>query len=135
MRPPGRSPAPWPTVKQRTSRPRSNKRGEELKEKIGDQNFEAANLLAHCKHRQAIGTAQKAYSSAQNLDQRLFALYVQAVAAEESGDQGTASSAYAQAVKDDPSRGPEEKVRVQCLEGVMKVQKIRQEYGLPPTCK
>ena len=34
-----------------------------LKEKIGEQNFEAANLLAHCKHRQAIGAAQKAYAS------------------------------------------------------------------------
>jgi uncharacterized membrane-anchored protein YhcB (DUF1043 family) len=108
---------------------------EALKEKIGDQNFEAANLLAHCKHKQAIGTAQKAYSSTQNPEQRLYALYIQAVAAEESGDQKSASSAYAQAIQDDPSRGPEEKIRAKCLEGVMKAQKVRQDYGLPPLCK
>jgi len=108
---------------------------EELKEKIGDQNFEAANLLAHCKHRQAIGAAQKAYSSTQNPDQRLYALYIQAVAAEESGDQKSASSAYDQAIQDDPSRGPAEKIRAKCLEGVMKAQKVRQDYGLPPLCK
>ncbi len=108
---------------------------EALKEKIGDQNFEAANLLAHCKHRQAIGTAQKAYSSTQNPEQRLYALYIQAVAAEESGDQKSASSAYAQAIQDDPSRGPAEKIRAKCLEGVMKAQKVRQDYGLPPLCK
>jgi tetratricopeptide (TPR) repeat protein len=108
---------------------------EELKEKIGDQNFEAANLLAHCKHRQAIETAQKAYSSTQNPDQRLYALYIQAVAAEESGDQKSASSAYDRAIQDDPSRGPAEKIRAKCLEGVMKAQKVRQDYGLPPLCK
>ena len=107
----------------------------EMKKKIGDQNFEAANLLAHCKHRQAIGAAQKAYSSTQDPEQRLFALYLQAVAAEESGDRELASSVYAQAVKDDPSKGPVEKVKVQCLEGVMKAQKARQDYGLPPLCK
>jgi hypothetical protein len=106
-----------------------------LKEKIGDQNFEAANLLAHCKHRQAIGAAEKAYSSTQNPEQRLYALYIQAVAAEESGDQKSASSVYARAVQDDPSRGPVEKMKVQCLEGVMKVQKVRKDYGLPPLCK
>jgi hypothetical protein len=108
---------------------------EELKEKIGDQNFEAANLLAHCKHRQAIGAAQKAYSSTQNPEQRLFALYIQAVAAEESGDRDMASSVYAQAIKDDPSKGPVEKMKVQCLEGVMKAQKVRKDFGLPPLCK
>jgi hypothetical protein len=108
---------------------------EELKEKIGDQNFEAANLLAHCKHRQAIGAAEKAYSSTQNPEQRLYALYIQAVAAEESGDQKSASSIYARAIQDDPSKGPVEKMKVQCLEGVMKIQKLRKDYGLPPLCK
>jgi uncharacterized membrane protein len=68
-------------------------------------------------------------------EQRLFALYIQAVAAEESGDQRSASSAYAQAIQDDPSRGPEEKIRAKCLEGVMKAQKVRQDHGLPPLCK
>jgi len=108
---------------------------EELKEKIGDQNFEAANLLAHCKHRQAIAAAQKAYSSTQNPEQRIFALYIQAVAAEESGDRELASSVYAQAVQDYPAKGPVEKIKVQGLEGVMKTQKVRQDYGLPPLCK
>lgn len=107
----------------------------ELKKRIGDQNFEAANLLAHCKHPQAIAAAQKAESSRQTAEQRLYALYIQAVAAEESGDQRLASSAYSRVVQEDPSRGPVEKLRTQCLEGIMKIQKLRKENGLPPLCK
>jgi len=83
----------------------------------------------------AIAAAQKAYSSTQNPEQRIFALYIQAVAAEESGDRELASSVYAQAVQDYPAKGPVEKIKVQGLEGVMKTQKVRQDYGLPPLCK
>jgi osmotically inducible lipoprotein OsmB len=107
---------------------------EELKKRIGDQNFEAATFLAKCNHRKAIDTAQKAESSA-DAQQRLYALYIQAVAAEESGDQKLASSVYSRVLQEDPSRGPEDKLKTQCLQGVMKVQKIRQENGLPPLCK
>jgi hypothetical protein len=108
---------------------------EEIKKRIGDQNFEAATFLAKCNHRKAIDTAQKAEASSQDSQQRLYALYIQAVAAEESGDQKLASSVYSRVIQQDPSRGPEDKLKTQCLQGVMKVQKIRQENGLPPLCK
>jgi hypothetical protein len=108
---------------------------EELKKRIGDENFEAATFLAKCNHRKAINTAQKAEASSQDAQQRIYALYIQALAAEESGDQKLASSTYSRVIQEDPSRGPEEKLKTQCLQGVMKVQKIRQEKGLPPLCK
>jgi uncharacterized membrane-anchored protein YhcB (DUF1043 family) len=108
---------------------------EELKKRIGDQNFEAATFLAKCNHRKAIDTAQKAEASSQDAQQRLYALYIQALAAEESGDQKLASSMYSRVIQEDPSRGPEEKLKTQCLQGVMKIQKVRQENGLPPLCK
>jgi len=108
---------------------------EELKKRIGDQNFEAATYLAKCNHRKAIDSAQKAEASSQDSQQRLYAQYIQAIAAEESGDQKLASSVYSRVLQEDPSRGPEEKLKTQCLQGVMKVQKVRQENGLPPLCK
>ena len=108
---------------------------EEIKKRIGDQNFEAATFLAKCNHRKAINTAQKAESSTQDAQQRLYALYIQALAAEESGDQKLASSMYSRIIQEEPSRGPEEKLKTQCLQGVMKIQKVRQENGLPPLCK
>jgi hypothetical protein len=108
---------------------------EEIKKRIGDQNFEAATFLAKCNHKKAIDTAQKAEASSQDAQQRLYALYIQALAAEESGDQKLASSMYSRVIQEEPSRGPEEKLKTQCLQGVMKIQKVRQENGLPPLCK
>ena len=107
---------------------------EEVKKRIGDLNFEAATFLAKCNHKKAIDTAQKAEASA-DAQQRLYALYIQALAAEESGDQKLASSMYSRVIQEEPSRGPEEKLKTQCLQGVMKIQKVRQENGLPPLCK
>jgi hypothetical protein len=108
---------------------------EEIKKRIGDQNFEAATFLAKCNHRKAIDTAKKAEASSQDGQQRLYALYIQALAAEESGDQKLASLMYSRIIQEEPSRGPEEKLKTQCLQGVMKIQKVRQENGLPPLCK
>ena len=107
----------------------------EFKEKIGKQNFEAALLLGECKHKEAISAAGRAYIELPDPKQRVGALYIQAIAAEESGDKAFASALYPRIVQEDPSRGDVEKVRSATLEGVMKVQKIRQEHGLPPFCK
>jgi hypothetical protein len=108
---------------------------EETKKRIGEENFEAAVFLAKCNHKKAVNTAQKAEASSKDAQQRLYALYIQAIAAEEAGDQKLASSTYSKVIQEDPSRGPEEKLKTQCLQGVMKVQKLRQENGLPPLCK
>jgi hypothetical protein len=105
-----------------------------LEKEIGRKNFEAARLLADCKHGQAIGAAVEAYAGTQNSKQRSYALMIQAIAAEELGDKALASSLYPRIVQEDPSLGTKEKARAETLEGVMKIQKIRKDYGLPPIC-
>ena len=103
-------------------------------EETYEPNFEAARLLADCKHGQAIGAAVEAYAGTQNSKQRSYALMIQAIAAEELGDKALASSLYPRIVQEDPSLGTKEKARAETLEGVMKIQKIRKDYGLPPIC-
>jgi hypothetical protein len=106
----------------------------ELKKKIGDENYEAVVLFAGCKHREAIGAANEAYVATPDKDRRIYALMVQAMAAEESGNKRLASTIYPRMVQEDPARQSIEKARADTLEGVIMVQKIRQAHGLPPLC-
>lgn len=112
----------------------SDPRFAQLEEKIGKENFEAAKLLAGCKHGQAIGAAVEAYAGTQDPKQRAYALLIQAIAAEEMGDKDLAASLYPRIVQAAPSIGTVEKARAEALEGVMKIQRIRQDHGLPPLC-
>jgi len=107
----------------------------ELQKEIGKKNFEAATLLAECRHREAIGAAEESYAATQDPKQRLYALFLKAAAAEESGNKELSGSTYAKIAQEDPGRGNAEKARSDTLEGIMKIQKIRQEHGLPPFCK
>jgi hypothetical protein len=107
----------------------------ELRQRIGDRNYATALLLAQCKHREAIASADETLAATQNREQRTYALLIQSVAAEESGDKALASSIYPKIVQEDASRGSAEKLRADALEGVIKVQAARREHGLPPTCK
>ena len=106
----------------------------ELEKEIGKKNFEAATLIADCKHGQAIGTAVEAYAQTQDSKQRAYALMIQAIAAEEMGDKDMAASLYPRIAQAAPSIGTPEKARTEALEGVMGIQKIRKDYGLPPLC-
>ena len=107
----------------------------ELQKQVGPKNFEAATLLAECRHREAIGAAEESYASTQDPKQRVYALFIKAAAAEESGNKELAGSSYAKIAQEDPGRGNAEKVRSDTLEGIMKIQKIRGEHGLSPFCK
>lgn len=106
-----------------------------LRQKIGDRNYATTVLLTQCRHKDAIASAQETLGASQSKDERVYAMLIQGIAAEESGDKALASSVYPRIVQEDPARGSVEKVRADALEGVMKVQATRRDHGLPPLCK
>lgn len=106
----------------------------ELRQRIGDKNYATALLLAQCQHRNAIASAQETLAATQEPKQRMYALFIESIAAEESGDKALAASIYPKMLQEDGSLGSVEKLRADTLEGVMKVQAARREYGLPPIC-
>ena len=118
-----------------TSKPRPDPKLAELRQRIGDRNYASALLLAQCKHRDAIASAEETLGATQDRRQRTYAMLIQGIAAEESGDKALAASIYPKIVQEDASRGSVEKLRADTLEGVMKVQAARREHGFPPTCK
>ena len=83
----------------------------ELRQRIGDKNYASALLLAQCKHRDAIASAEETLSATQDRQQRTYALLIQGVAAEESGDKALAASVYPKIVQEDPSRGSVDNLR------------------------
>jgi hypothetical protein len=107
----------------------------ELRKKMGDRNYATTVLLTQCRHQDAIASAQDTLASSQSKDERVYALLIQGIAAEESGDKALASTAYSKIVQEDPARGSVDKVRADALEGVMKVQATRRDHGLSPLCK
>jgi len=104
----------------------------ELRKRIGDRNYASALLLAQCKHKDAIASAQDTAAATQEPNERAFALLLQGVAAEESGDKALTASIYPQIAKQ--NGGTVDKARADTLEGVIKVQAVRREHGMPP-CK
>ena len=105
-----------------------------LKAQIGDLNFAAGEELARCRHVSAISRAERAFASETDPKRRGYALLIQAMAAEESSNAGKATAVYAQWGKFDPARTDAAKARNEAFEGLLKVQKIRQEHALPPLC-
>ena len=107
----------------------------ELRRKMGDRNYATTVLLTQCRHQDAIASAQDTLAASKSKDERVYALLIQGIAAEESGNKALASSAYSKIVQEDPARGSVDKVRADALEGVMKVQATRRDHGLSPLCK
>lgn len=107
----------------------------ELRKKMGDRNYATTVMLTQCRHKDAIASAQDTVATTSSKDERVYALLIQGIAAEEIGDKALASSVYPRIVQEDPSRGSVDKVRADALEGVMKVQATRREHGLAPLCK
>ena len=107
----------------------------ELRKKMGDRNYATTVLLTQCRHKDAIADAQQTAASSKSKDERVYALLIQGIAAEESGDKALAASVYPKIVQEDATRGSVDKVRADALEGVMKVQATRREHGLAPLCK
>lgn len=102
----------------------------ELRKRVGDRNYASALLLAQCKHKDAIASAQDTVTATQDSNERAFALLLQGIAAEESGDKALTASLYPQIAKQ--NGGTVDKARADTLEGVIKVQAARREHGLPP---
>jgi hypothetical protein len=106
----------------------------ELRKRIGDRNYTSALMLAQCQHKNAISSAEETFKSTQDRDQRVYALMIEGVAAEESGDKALAASVYPRISQLDPARGSPDKLRADALEAVIKVQSARRQHGLAPTC-
>jgi hypothetical protein len=103
--------------------------------KLGPANFEAATQLALCKHKTAIGKARTAYGTTENPELKRYALFIEAIANEESGDSAGAQKVYPLLVPTYPDGGGTvEKARADTLAGILKVQQARQQRGLKPTC-
>jgi hypothetical protein len=106
---------------------------EKTRKKIGDINFQAGILWVQCDHAGAIKTAQRAFESASNEKQQLYALTIEAAAALESGQGELADSLYPKIVELDKKRDLD-KARADTMEVMLRVQKVRKEQGLP-SCK
>jgi len=106
----------------------------QLKAQMGEQNFAAGEELARCRHVGALSRAEKAFASETDPKRKNYALLIQAMAAEESGNRARANAVYAQWGQFDPARTDVARSRNEALEGLLKVQRIRQDSGLPPLC-
>ncbi len=133
--PPPPAPAPATT----TTTPAGQSGGlspanQQLKDRMGDLNFAAGEELARCRHLGAISRAERAFASETDPRRRSYALLIQAMAAEESGNTTKANAVYAQWGQVDPARADPAAARNEALDGLLKLQRIRQETGLPPLC-
>jgi hypothetical protein len=129
--PPPPAPAPATTAGQTGGLSAAN---QQLKDRMGDLNFAAGEELARCRHLGAISRAERAFASETDPKRRSYALLIQAMAAEESGNTSKASAVYAQWGQFDPARADPATARNEALDGLLKLQRIRQETGLPPLC-
>ncbi|MEZ5563101.1 MAG: hypothetical protein R3F27_09135 [Gammaproteobacteria bacterium] len=105
-----------------------------MKAKIGELNFAASEDLARCRHVSAIAKAERAFKVETDLKRRNYALLIEAIAAEESNNTSKANEVYAQWGRFDPAHADRGKARNEALDGVLKLQKVRQDAGLPPLC-
>src|SRR5215831_3583645 len=133
--PQGAAPAPAEgQVDPAPNDPKLAERQQALEKKIGPANFDAARMLALCRHNSAIELARNAYTNADTQERRGYALMIEAVAAEEKGDTASAAAIYPRLVEVDPGIGSTDKARSAALSGVLKVQQVRKDYGRSPTC-
>lgn len=128
------STAPEESEKSRLSKEELAQREREVTARIGEENFEAARLLARCDHKGAIAQAQKAFKAEQTPERQAYSLMIEAISAEEAGDTDKAASVYPQLVQIDPARESVVKARNDALSGILKVQQVRKDYGVPATC-
>ena len=105
-----------------------------MRQKIGDKNYASLLMLAQCQHKNAIASAEETFASTQDPQLKTYALLIEGLAAEESGDKALAASIYPRVLKEEPARGSVDKLRADTLEGLIKVQAARRQHGLPPTC-
>lgn len=105
-----------------------------LRSLIGDANYAAGEELARCRHVTAISKAEKAFTTETSAERKGYALLIQAMAAEESSNVTKASEVYRRWGAFDPARADRNAARAEALSGLQKVQRIRQDTGLPVLC-
>ncbi|MDH4110232.1 MAG: hypothetical protein OEW88_12870 [Gammaproteobacteria bacterium] len=106
-----------------------------IAQRLGQANYDAAVALADCKHKRAIGLARTAYGTAGDDEHRRYALMIEAIAAEESGDTETGAKVYPLLVRVDPALETVDGARADALAGILEIQKLRQDFGRPPICR
>jgi hypothetical protein len=105
-----------------------------LRALIGDANFAAGEELARCRHVTAMSRAERAFATETVTARRGYALLIEAMAAEESGNTTRADDVYRRWGEFDPARADRNAARAEALSGLQKVQRIRQDAGLPVLC-
>jgi hypothetical protein len=105
-----------------------------LKALIGDANYAAGEELARCRHVSAIAKAERAFAAETTPERKGYALLIQAMAAEESSNLTKASEIYRRWGDYDPRRADRNAARADALDGLQKVQRLRQDNGLPALC-
>jgi hypothetical protein len=105
-----------------------------LRTLIGDGNYAAGEELARCRHVSAIAKAERAFTAETTPERKGYALLIQAMAAEESSNVTKASEIYRRWGQFDPRRADRNAARAETLDGLQKVQRIRQDSGLPALC-
>jgi hypothetical protein len=105
-----------------------------LRSLIGDANYAAGEELARCRHVTAIARAETAFTTETTAERKGYALLIQAMAAEESNNVTKASEVYRRWGAFDPARADRNAARAEALSGLQKVQRIRQDAGLPVLC-
>lgn len=105
-----------------------------LRTLIGDANYAAGEELARCRHVSAIAKAERAFTAETTPERKGYALLIQAMAAEESSNVTKASEIYRRWGQFDPRRADRNAARAETLDGLQKVQRIRQDSGLPALC-
>ncbi len=103
--------------------------------RIGPDNFAAAKELAQCNHRTAIGKARTAFGRAPNDEYKRYALMIEAISDEEMGDPAAAQKVYPLLLTVDPQHTTVDSARAAALDGILKVQKAREERGMRATCR
>lgn len=129
--PPATAPGPAPVTGQTADLTAAD---QALKAQVGPLNFSAGEELARCRHVSAISRAGKAFAAETDPKRKGYSLLIEAMAAEESSNAAQASAVYARWAQFDPTRTDTAKLRNDALEGLLKVQRIRQERGLPVLC-
>jgi hypothetical protein len=105
-----------------------------LRALIGDANFAAGEELARCRHVTAMSRAERAVATETVTARRGYALLIEAMAAEESNNTARADDVYRRWGEFDPARADRNAARAEALSGLQKVQRIRQDAGLPVLC-
>jgi hypothetical protein len=106
-----------------------------LQQKLGKDNFEAAQQLALCKHKTAIGKAKTAYGRAEDPERKRYALTIEAIANRELGLTEAEQQIYPLMVPLYGAGAGTEQIAADIAKGEQLVQDAREAHGVSRTCE